>query len=66
MNKKLMCEKLSEDYADRASKGGANYDKSYDQYIERCMKREESEIKKQYKVQGLGKTSGFIISHELM
>jgi len=63
-----MCIKLAEDYADRAAKGGANYDDAYDHYLLRCLNRDEEELQSQLKVQGLklDKSDGFIISATLM
>lgn len=66
MNKQQICEKLAEDYADRVAKAGRNYDDAYAHYFERCLQRKESELKHQYKVAGLGKMDGFVISAELM
>jgi len=48
-----MCIKLAEDYADRATKGGANYDDAYEHYLTRCLNRDEKELKQQVDVQGL-------------
>ena len=66
MNKKELCIKLAEDYADRVAKIGRNYDDAYAHYFERCEKRKEKELKEQYKAQGMGNMDGFIISAELM
>jgi len=68
MTKTEICIKLSEDYADRATRGGADYDTAYDHYLVRCLNRDEEELQKQFKVQGLkiDKTDGFIISADLM
>jgi hypothetical protein len=51
MNKTEICIKLAEDYADRASKGGANYEESYDHYLARCLNRDEKDLKSQFKIQ---------------
>jgi hypothetical protein len=66
MTKTEICTELANDYADRASRGGANYDDAFEHYLGRCLKRETEELKKQYKVQGLKKDDGFIISANLM
>jgi hypothetical protein len=68
LSKEYLCEKLSEDYADRASKGGANYDDAYSHYMERCLSRDEENLSKQYVVQGLqNKTNeGFILNSALL
>lgn len=67
MDKIQICETLAQDYADRAAKGGANYDDAYEHYLARCLNRDEEDLKSQYKTQGLGKNiDGFIISSELM
>jgi len=66
MNKEEICITLAEDYADRATKGGANYDESYQHYLSRCLNRNEDDLKSQLKVQGLNRPDGFIISAALM
>ena len=48
-----LSEKLAEDYAERASHSGLNYNDAYDHYYDRCMKRSEIDLYAQYKVQGL-------------
>ena len=53
LTKEQLCEILTLDYADRASKRGANYEASYNHYLERCYKRKTDELITQYKVQGL-------------
>lgn len=60
--------KLAEDYADRAAKGGANYDDAYEHYLIRCLNRDTEDLESQVKVQGLDidKSNGFIISAELL
>lgn len=60
--------KLAEDYADRAAKGGANYDDAYEHYLIRCLNRDTEDLESQVKVQGLDidKSDGFIISADLM
>ncbi len=60
--------KLAEDYADRAAKGGANYDDAYKHYLVRCLNRDTEDLESQVKVQGLDidKSDGFIISADLM
>ena len=66
MKKELLCIKLAEDFAERASKTGRDYNDSYNHYLERCQKRKERELLEQYKAQGMGNMDGFIISSELM
>jgi hypothetical protein len=68
LSKTEICIKLSEDYADRATKGGANYDDAYEHYLTRCLNRDEEELQSQYKVQGLkvDTSDGFIISADLL
>lgn len=63
MTKNEACEKLAEDYADRASRGGMKYTDAYDQYFKRCLSRELKDLLDQVKVQGLNKdmTMGFIV-----
>jgi len=58
MNKKLLCEALAEDYADKVASAGGNYDDAYKHYLERCKKRSEKELLDQYKTSGLD-SSGF-------
>ena len=58
MNKKNICEALAEDYADRVSRNGINYQDAYDHYLERCKNRSEQDLLDQYKTAGLDK-SGF-------
>ena len=53
LTKDQLCEALAQDYANRASRGGAHYATSYTHYLERCYKRKTDELIKQYKVQGL-------------
>ena len=53
LTKAQLCEILALDYADRASKRGANYNDSYNHYLKRCYKRKTDELITQYKVQGL-------------
>ena len=53
LTKEQLCETLALDYADRASKRGANYNDSYNHYLKRCYKRKTDELITQYKVQGL-------------
>ena len=53
LTKEQLCEALALDYADRASKRGANYEASYDQYIFRCNKRTLEDLQHQHKVQNL-------------
>jgi len=55
LTKEQLCEALSQDYAVRASRGGANYTLSYNHYLERCRNRKLNELMTQYKVQGLNK-----------
>ncbi len=56
-----MCELLSEDYANRAANNGANYNDSFEQYMSRCIKRDEKTLNQQIKVQGLkSKLNSFI------
>ena len=55
LTKEQLCEALSQDYATRASKGGASYALSYNHYLERCRNRKLDELMTQYKVQGLNK-----------
>ena len=45
MTKTEQCIELSEDYADRAANMGANYDEAYEQYLTRCINREENKVK---------------------
>jgi len=67
MDKKELCIKLAEDYADRVAKIGRDYDDAYNHYLERCKKRKERELLEQYNQQGLGKgMDGFVISAELL
>ena len=66
LNKKQLCEELALDYAERASRGGSDFNSSYEHYLTRCLKRKERELLEQYKAQGMGKLDGFIISAELM
>jgi hypothetical protein len=58
MNKKSLCETLSEDYADKVARAGGNYDDAYNHYLERCNTRNEKDLMSQYKTAGLDK-SGF-------
>ena len=58
MNKKEICEVLSEDYADRVARAGSNYDDAYNHYLERCKNRNEKDLLAQYKTAGLD-SSGF-------
>lgn len=58
MNKKSLCEALSEDYADKVARAGGNYDDAYNHYLERCKHRSEKDLLDQYKTAGLDK-SGF-------
>mgnify|MGYP003959695141 FL=1 len=58
MNKKSLCEALSEDYADKVARAGGNYDDAYNHYLERCKNRSEQDLLDQYKTAGLDK-SGF-------
>ena len=53
-----LCEALSIDYADRATKGGLKvpYDTAYKQYLKRCEIRSYKDLLQQYTVQGLGTT----------
>lgn len=53
LTKEQLCEALALDYADRASKGGLNYDDAYERYMSRCQQRPLEELEQQYKVQGL-------------
>jgi hypothetical protein len=53
LTKEQLCEALAQDYANRAYRGGASYDTSYDHYLERCRNRKTDELINQYKVQGL-------------
>jgi hypothetical protein len=53
MTKIEMCTELSNDYADRASRGGANYEDAYEHYLSRCLNRDTEELTKQCKIQGL-------------
>ena len=53
LTKEQLCEILTLDYADRASKRGANYEASYNHYLERCRNRKLDDLIDQYKVQGL-------------
>ena len=53
LTKEQLWEALALDYADRASKGGLNYDDAYERYISRCKQRPLEELEQQYKVQGL-------------
>ena len=53
LTKEQLCEALAQDYATRASRGGAPYAISYNHYLERCYKRKTDELITQYKVQGL-------------
>ena len=53
LTKEQRCEILALDYADRASKRGANYEDSYNHYLKRCHSRKLDDLIKQYKVQGL-------------
>lgn len=55
MNKKEICEALSEDYADRVANAGGNYDDAYNHYLARCEKRTEKDLEHQFNVQGLDK-----------
>ena len=48
-----LSEKLAEDYAERASGAGRDYNAAYEHYYERCIGRSEKELYAQYKVQGL-------------
>nr|AKH46448.1 hypothetical protein [uncultured marine virus] len=59
MNKKSLCEALSEDYADKVARAGGNYDDAYNHYLERCKHRSEKDLLDQYKTAGLD-SSGFI------
>ena len=58
MNKKSLCEALSEEYADKVARAGGNYDDAYNHYLERCNTRNEKDLMSQYKTAGLDK-SGF-------
>jgi hypothetical protein len=53
LTKEKLCEALAQDYANRASRGGADYASSYNHYLERCYNRQMTELVNQYKVQGL-------------
>ena len=53
LTKEQLCEALALDYADRASRGGLNYDDAYERYMSRCQQRALKELEQQYKVQGL-------------
>ena len=53
LTKEQLCEALSLDYADRASRGGINYNDAYDRYLSRCQERDLKDLKEQYKVQSL-------------
>lgn len=53
MSKIDLSEKLAEDYAEKASQVGRDYNTAYDHYYERCIKREEKDLYAQYKTQGL-------------
>ena len=59
LTKDELCEALAEDYADRAAKGGNDYDASYTHYLKRCLARRTKDLMAQYKVQGLN-SSGFM------
>ena len=59
MNKKSLCEALSEDYADKVARAGGNYDDAYNHSLERCKHRSEKDLLDQYKTAGLD-SSGFI------
>lgn len=63
LTKEQLCEKLAEDYADRANKGGTNYDDAYNHYLERCLKRDTSDLSMQYVVAGLHtkENTGFLV-----
>ena len=53
LTKEKLCEALALDYADRASRGGLNYEAAYERYISRCTERTLKDLQHQYKVQGL-------------
>ena len=53
LTKEQLCEALALDYADKASRGGLNYEDAYKQYMTRCVNRSLKELEQQYKVQGL-------------
>ncbi len=50
MTKMEKCIELAEDYADRAASKGCDYDDSYEQYLIRCINREEENVSKQWGV----------------
>jgi len=64
LSKQQLCEKLSEDYAERANRGGANYEDAYSHYLDRCLKRETEDLSKHYIVAGLHtkENAGFLVS----
>jgi hypothetical protein len=44
MTKTEKCIELAEDYADRATSSSNNYDDAYEQYLKRCITREEDKV----------------------
>lgn len=48
MTKKEMCFDLSEDYANKASKGDKDYDIAFNQYMNRCVTREYNTVETQW------------------
>jgi hypothetical protein len=68
LSKTELCIKLSEDYAERAARGGSDFNSAYEHYLTRCLNRDEEELQSQYKVQGLkvDTSDGFIISADLL
>jgi len=44
MTKTEKCIELAEDYADRATNSSTNYDDAYEQYLKRCINREEEKV----------------------
>ena len=61
MTKEDICETLAEDYADKVTKTGGNYEDAYEHYLKRCLKRKYDELKSQLISAGLDK-SGFLFS----
>tara|TARA_R100000544_G_scaffold37021_1_gene26798 strand:+ start:838 stop:1008 length:171 start_codon:yes stop_codon:yes gene_type:complete len=53
LTKEQLCEALALDYADKASRGGLNYDDAYRQYMTRCVNRPLKDLQDQHKLQGL-------------
>ena len=39
---------LAEDYADRAANAGSDYDTAYEQYLQRCINREDNDVKRHW------------------